>query len=361
MFDLQLFADEPVIEPVTEPNTEPEIEPHEPTAELHEPETPPEEKKEPTLPEDSKPDYSKLGSMNPDQQYEYLKKAGIFGNKEPDKPPEQKPEEEPPVKNKPIEKARDEPNPDVGEQAIEVNIGGQSRKVKPSELAKLIADQRRELDAMNAAIKVQQQTNPQAGNQTKPADNVQNEYQQAIAQAEISLGIKAGDFNQFDPAHNFALQKVIAQANTRQVERQAVQQEINDFVQTAKQDPLSEKIDNNFDVYLFKLGTESPEGAQKAQSVMLAKQRLFGGQATKADTALLKEHWNYVKQALSKPVDKPKPVQPKPEPPKTETPGTGKDSKPQYHLDYSKLGKSNAKQQFEMLKKAGFFNAKKEG
>lgn len=205
---------------------------------------------------------------------------------------------------------------------------------------------------MMAALKVQQQT--QAPAKDKPENAVQSEYEQAVAQAEKELGIKQGDFNQFDAAHNYALQKVIARENTQKAERESVGREIMEFAAQAKNDPLTPKIDQNFNVYLFKMAQESPEQANRAMQIMQASNRLQNKQATKADTKLLKEHWEYVRKALSTPSTPPAPAAPpKPEPPKTETPGQVQAQHSTF--DPHKLRGMNTTQQIAALKKAGFF------
>ena len=208
---------------------------------------------------------------------------------------------------------------------------------------------------MMAALKVHQQT--QAPKQDEPENTVQSEYEQAVAQAEKDMGIKPGDFNQFDPAHNYALQKVIARENTQKAERESVDREIAEFAAQAKNDPLTKQIDANFNVYLFKRAQESPEQANRAMQVMQASNRLFNKQATKADTKLLREHWEYVKKALSTPATPPAtvttPAPPKPEPPKTETPGQVQAQHSTF--DPHKLRGMNTTQQIAALKKAGFF------
>ena len=205
---------------------------------------------------------------------------------------------------------------------------------------------------MIAALKVQQQT--QAPTKDKPESTVQSEYEQAVAQAERDLGIKPGDFNQFDAAHNFALQKVIARENTQKAERESVDREIAEFVSQAQKDPLTPKIDQNFNVYLFKMAQESPEQANRAMQIMQASNRLQNKQATKADTKLLREHWEYVKKALSTPAAPPAPAAPpKPEPPKTETPGQVQAQHSTF--DPHKLRGMNTQQQMAALKRAGIF------
>ena len=208
---------------------------------------------------------------------------------------------------------------------------------------------------MIAALKVQQQT--QAPTKDKPENTVQSEYEQAVAQAEKELGIKPGDFNQFDAAHNFALQKVIAQGNAQKAERESVDREIMEFAAQAKNDPITPKIDQNFNVYLFKMAQESPEQANRAMQIMQASSRLQSKQATKADTKLLREHWEYVKKALSTPAAPPAPAAPaappKPEPPKTETPGQVQAQHSTF--DPLKLRGMNTQQQMAALKRAGIF------
>jgi hypothetical protein len=174
--------------------------------------------------EDNALDYSKLGSMSQDEQLAALSKAGIFGDG--DKPAE-KPQDTPQQAETPEYKddagqGTNQPT-DTNEPEYEVVVDGQKVKVKQSELlagyqrqadytrkTQELAEQRRQADAMMAALKVHQQTAP-ASQEDKPENDVQSEYEQAVAQAEKELGIKPGDFNQFDAAHNFALQKVIAQ------------------------------------------------------------------------------------------------------------------------------------------------------
>ena len=311
--------------------------------------------------EDNAFDYSKLGSMSQQEQLAALSKAGIFGDG--DKPAE-KPQDTPQQAETPEHKddagqGTDQPT-ETSEPEYEVVVDGQKVKVKQSELlagyqrqadytkkTQELAEQRRQADAMMAALKVQQQTAP-APEKDKPENAVQSEYEQAVAQAEKDMGIKPGDFNQFDPAHNYALQKVIARDNTQKTERESVDREIAEFAAQAKNDPLTPKIDQNFNVYLFKMAQESPEQANRAMQIKQASNRLQNKQATKADTKLLKEHWEYVRKALSAPA-----APPKPEPPKTETPGQVQAQHSTF--DPHKLRGMNTTQQIAALKKAGFF------
>ena len=320
--------------------------------------------------EDNALDYSKLGSMSQQEQLAALSKAGIFGDG--DKPAE-KPQDTPQQAETPEHKddagqGTDQPT-ETNEPEFEVVVDGQKVKVKQSELlagyqrqadytrkTQELAEQRRQADAMMAALKVHQQTAP-ASQEDKPENTVKNEYEQAVAQAEKDMGIKPGEYNQFDPAHNFALQKVIARENTQKAERESVDREIAEFAAQAKNDPLTPKIDQNFNVYLFKLAQESPEQANRAMQIMQASNRLQNKQATKADTKLLREHWEYVKKALSTPAAPPAtvttPAPPKPEPPKTETPGQVQAQHSTF--DPHKLRGMNTTQQIAALKKAGFF------
>ena len=120
---------------------------------------------------------------------------------------------------------------------------------------------------------------------------------------------------------------------------------------------MTPEIDKNYDVYLFKLGQSSPEGAQKAMSIAQAKQRFYNNQATTADTKILREHWDYVRselmQAKAPASATPTTPTPKPEPPKTETPGqaAGKTREP---FNARKLRGLDTKSQIAALRRAGF-------
>ena len=320
--------------------------------------------------EDNALDYSKLGQMSQQEQLAALSKAGIFGDG--DKPAE-KPQGTPQQAETPEQEQTDgqaEKAPqNENEPEFEVVVDGQKVKVKQSELlagyqrqadytrkTQELAEQRRQADAMMAALKVHQQAAPES-QEDRPENTAKNEYEQAVAQAEKELGIKPGEYNQFDPAHNYALQKVIARENTQKAERESVDREIMEFAAQAKNDPLTKQIDANFNVYLFKRAQESPEQANRAMQIMQASNRLQNKQATKADTKLLREHWEYVKKALSTPATPPAtvttPAPPKPEPPKTETPGQ---AQAQHNtFDPHKLRGMNTQQQMAALKKAGFF------
>lgn len=213
-----------------------------------------------------------------------------------------------------------------------------------------------------AALKVKQGTEPkESEKKDNPKASVSDDYKAAVAQAEKDLGIAPGEFNQFDPEHNFALQRVIVRNSQQQASQQATQsaviEDVRDFVAKAQADPMTPEIDNNYDVYLFKLGQSSPEGAQKAMAIAQAKQRFINNQATTADTKILREHWNYVRSELMKakaPASAtPTTPTPKPEPPKTETPGqaAGKTREP---FNARKLRGLDTKSQIAALRRAGF-------
>ena len=351
IFDLQLFADE------AEAEEQPQETQEQPEA----------QGEKDTASSDVTLDYSKLGQMSQDEQFAALSKAGIFGqgDKPADKPQDTPQQTETPEQENNAGQGTDQPT-ETSEPEYEVVVDGQKVKVKQSELlagyqrqadytkkTQELAEQRRQVDAMMAALKVHQQTAP-ASQEDKPENTVKNEYEQAVAQAEKDMGIKPGEYNQFDPAHNYALQKVIARENTQKAERESVDREIAEFAAQAKNDPLTPKIDQNFNVYLFKMAQESPEQANRAMQIMQASNRLQNKQATKADTKLLKEHWEYVRKALSTPATPPAPAAPpKPEPPKTETPGQVQAQHSTF--DPHKLRGMNTQQQMAALKKAGFF------
>ena len=212
---------------------------------------------------------------------------------------------------------------------------------------------------MMAALKVHQQTAP-APEQGKPDNAVKSEYEQAVAQAEKDLGLKAGEFNQFDPQHMFALQRVTSRVNAQQTVQQTaqaqVQQEINQFVAEAQKDPLTPKIDESFNQFAFKLAAESPDGANKCMAIMAARDRFLSNRATPADTKVLKDHWSYVKSQLSKPAEPPVTPAPaeKPEPPKTETPGQTS-AQHKAPVNFNKIKDKSMDDKFAALKAAGYF------
>lgn len=316
--------------------------------------------------EDSEPDFQELGNMSAGDQLAYLRQHGYLDHDA----DEQKPDSE--QKGEPAGQTEETPAEDDPE--YEITVDGKPVKVKLSELkngyqrqadytrkTQALADERRQVDAMMAALKVKQGTQEQEAEKANPESGASSDYKAAVAQAEKDLGIAPGEFNQFDPEHNFALQRVIVRSSQQQASQQANQsaviEEVRSFVAEAQKDPMTPEIDNNYDVYLFKLGQSSPEGAQKAMAIAQAKQRFFNNQATTADTKILKEHWAYVRSELMKakaPAQgTPTTPAPKPEPPKTETPGqaAGKTREP---FNARKLRGLDTKQQIAALRRAGF-------
>ena len=359
-FDLQLFADEAGAETATEPQE---------TTETSETET---QGAESDTSDDTALDYSKLGRMSQDEQFAALKSAGVFGDGKPaDKPQEPPQQAETTEQEETYGQADSTPQTET-EPEYEVTVDGEKVKVKQSELlsgyqrqadytrkTQELAEQRRQVDAMMAALKVHQQTAP-APEQGKPDNAVKSEYEQAVAQAEKDLGLKAGEFNQFDPQHMFALQRVTSRVNAQQTVQQTaqaqVQQEINQFVAEAQKDPLTPKIDESFNQFAFKLAAESPDGANKCMTIMAARDRFLSNRATPADTKVLKDHWNYVKGQLSKPAEPPVTPAPaeKPEPPKTETPGQTS-AQHKAPVNFNKIKDKSMDDKFAALKAAGYF------
>jgi HAMP domain-containing protein len=358
-FDLQLFADEAEAT-ATEPQD---------TTETNETET---QGAESDISDDTALDYSKLGRMSQDEQFAALKSAGVFGDGKPADKPQEPPQQAETTEQEETDGQAEKAPQTETEPEYEVTVDGEKVKVKQSELlsgyqrqadytrkTQELAEQRRQVDAMMAALKVHQQTAP-APEQGKPDNAVKSEYEQAVAQAEKDLGLKAGEFNQFDPQHMFALQRVTSRVNAQQTVQQTaqaqVQQEINQFVAEAQKDPLTPKIDESFNQYAFRLAAESPDGANKCMAIMAARDRFLSNRATPADTKVLKDHWSYVKSQLSKPADPPVTPAPaeKPEPPKTETPGQTS-AQHKAPVNFNKIKDKSMDDKFAALKAAGYF------
>lgn len=318
--------------------------------------------------EDSTPDMKSLGGMSAGEQLAYLKKHGYLGSS--DDETDEEPAEEKTEPQQKDEDAGQAEAPASDDPEYEITVDGKPMKVKLSELkqgyqrqadytrkTQALADERREVDAMMAALKVKKNTETQeTEKKDNPKNSVSDDYKAAVAQAEKDLGIAPGEFNQFDPEHAFALNRVVARNSQQQASRSAVVDEINNFVAEAQKDPLTPEIDKNFNVYLFELGRQSPEGAQKAMAIAAANQRLYNKQATLKDTKLLREHWNYVKDQLTKKAQSQEVQEkatPKPEPPKTETPGQT-ESKSREPFNPHKLSGLSTKQQIAALRRAGF-------
>ena len=319
------------------------------------------------------PDYSKLGSMNQSDQLSFLKRHGFVETNV--EPKEEKPAET--KDDKPQEAQGEERQ--APEQTYEIKVNGETRKVTMKELTDLaqmgadytkktqaLAESRRQVDAMMAALQVQkasqpQQTQPQP--QESPVDRVKSDYEQAVRETEQRLRLKPGEFNQFDPMHQFALHRVMSEHEAQQARYAArmsdVQTEIQDFLAEANKDPDTQAINDNFNRYLFAMGASSAEGAEKAQRIANAENALFSKTATREDCKVLREHWRYVKEQLAKEkAAQQAPAAPKPEPPKTETPGNGRQAQTRATFDVRKLGSMSTQQQLRALKQFGIFNMK---
>ena len=367
--DLQRFAEEDAAAPETAEEAKPEAQDATETEaqdQLEKEATTENDGAEDASAKEAPPDFSKLGSMTQEEQLAFLRTHGFTG--------ETSGETEPPKKQETEMHAegaggKAEQAPAEPEKEFDVTVDGQKVKVKLSELlngyqrqadytrkTQALADERRQVEALKAALIVQKDAQAGESKSDQPQNQVQADYDAAVAEAERRLGLKPGEFNQFDPQHNFALQQVsIERANARS-EQASVQREVQDFVAKANNDPMTKEIDDNFLVCLLRRGTESKEGAEKALAISRARERLMNNQATHADTELLKEHWEYTRQQLQKakaPQPVAQPPAPKPEPPKTETPGqTAAQSREPFRAE--KLRTMNTKQQIAALRRAGF-------
>lgn len=368
-FDLQLFADEAEsaeTEVVTDTAAQEaeDTKTEEPAAEQQAEESAPEA-----------PDYSQLGDMSQSDQLSFLKRHGfventaLTGEKASESPA--KAEE-----NKPQDAQGEESQ--ASEPTYEIKVDGETRKVTMQELTNLaqmgadytkktqaLADSRRQVDAMMAALQVQQaaKSQPSQQNVPTPADALKTDYEQAVRLTETRLGLKPGEFNQFDPQHQFALNRIMSEQATQQARENArlagAQEEIRAFVDEANKDPETPEINDNFERFLFALGMSSAEGARKAQRIANAQNNLFAGTASREDCKILRGHWQYVKEQLAQEkAAKKSPAMPKPEPPKTETPGNGKQAAAHAEFDVHKLAGMNTQQQIRFLKQFGVFNMK---
>ena len=338
-FDIQLFAEGEA--PAPEPTAEPAAQPSEPAAT-----------------ETDSIDYSEFGKGNATDQLDLLKKHGFLGGEQEEEPQQQPAETE---TEEPAEESQPEAEPT--EQEVEIKVNGEVKKVKLSEAINLaqmgfdytqktqaVAERQRQLDAILA-----QQQQPQQPDRVKQTEQ---EYQAVAALVEQQLGLKPGEYNAYDPVHNFAFQQAAMTQNTQRLAMEAVGNRVNTFMQAAQSDPMAQQVDANFDNYIFKLGSEGAEGAQKAQALLMAKQRLFAGNASMQDLDALEAHWNTVKTAVSAPKQKPAQTKPKVEPPVTEKPGSSVEP-PKTRMDYKKLGRMKQSDQLEALKIAGFFKRDK--
>lgn len=348
-FDLQIFAeDAPEVQESTT-----EAEPSEVTESV-EPQA--------TTEEDS-PQEKHISEMTDDEQTEYIKRH--FLDDEPQKK-EQPQEPQGQAVTQPTQEPQTEPT-------FEITVQGEKKQVTQSELIKLaqmgedytrktqaLADQRRQFEAQ--VQQFQQKQQPQQP-QANPTERMNAQYREAVGAACRSMGIKPEEFNQFDPVHAFALQNVIVQANMqvgRQVsERQAVEDEVREFMGQIQNDPMTKDVNEHFTEYILRRGLESKEGAEVAGNVAMAYQRFNDGTATRQDCKVLKEHWAYVKGQLAK-AQTPPPAPPKPQvqPPKTEAPGVGRSARQGGVMDVHKLRSlaNDPDRQMAYMKSLGIFN-----
>lgn len=354
-FDLQIFAEEgtPEIAPEATPEVATETAPAEAAAPAQTDSTPEPEKH--------------ISEMTDDEQTEYIKKHFLNEGGRPKK--EEQPQgEQGQGATQPAQEPQAEPT-------FEIVHNGEKKQVTQSELINLaqqgfdytrktqaLAQQRREFEAQMAQYQQRQQPQ-QVQPQVNPSEQMNVQYKQAVAVASHQLGINPEDFNQFDPVHAFALQNVIVRANMqagRQIsERQAVANEVRDFMVEIQKDPMTQDINNHFEEYILKRGMESRDGIAAAGAIAEAYSRFNAGAATKRDCAVLKEHWAYVKSQLSKAQAPPAPQKPPIVPPKTEAPGVGRSaSNGGGAMDVRKLRSlaNDPDRQMQYMKSLGIFN-----
>lgn len=335
-FDIQLFAegDAPAETPAAEPA---------PSA--------------PAATETDSIDYSEFGKGNATDQLDLLKKHGFIGGEQEEEPQQPAETEE----EEPAEEVQ--PETETAEQEVEIKVNGQVKKVKLSEAVNLaqmgfdytqktqaLAERQRQLDTFLAQQQQQQQPDP--------LKQTEQEFQAVAALVEQKLHLDPGGYNEFDPVHRFKFQQIQMTQNAQRLAQEAVNSRVNTFLQSAQSDPMAEQINSNFDGYIFKLGTEGDGGAQKAQALLMAKQRFYAGTASMQDLDALESHWNAVKAAITAPKQKPVAQKPKAEPPVTEKPGASVEP-PKARMDYKKLGRMKQSDQLQALKSAGFFKRDK--
>jgi hypothetical protein len=354
-FDLQIFAEEGT------PEIAPEATPEVTTETAPEPQA--------TTEQDSPQEPEKhISEMTDDEQTEYIKKHFLNEGGRPKK--EEQPQGE---QGQGATQPQQEPQT---EPTFEIVHNGEKKQVTQSELINLaqqgfdytrktqaLAQQRREFEAQMAQYQQRQQPQ-QVQPQVNPTEQMNVQYKQAVAIASHQLGIAPEDFNQFDPVHAFALQNVIVRANMqagRQMsERQAVQNEVQDFMVEIQKDPMTKDISDHYEEWILKRVLESPEGAQAGQRVAEAYARFNRGNPSHQDCAVLKEHWAFVKSRLAK-AQTPPPVPQKPPivPPKTEAPGVGRSASGGGGvMDVRKLRSlaNDPDRQMQYMKSLGIFN-----
>lgn len=309
-------------------------------------------------------DLKEIGKLaeNPDDQFAALVEAGYLTDKktatETEPQPEAKEEEA-----KPVEQP----------QTHKLKINGEEKEVSYDELIKLaqmggdytrktqeLAAERKRYDELLTKVAGQkaQQPTPEEVNKNKKSE-MEAQYKAAVAEAEKMLGIEAGDFNEFDSTHSFALQQVMLSRNTQQLAENQLRNEIASWSAEQQKDPMAAEIDSNFDHYIYQMGAQSADGQQKALVILAAKARFMGGNPSRQDCDILQAHWEYVRSALNaKKVAEAAPVPEikKPEPPSTEAPGTGNTVTKAQRFSKQKLRDmaSSPDDQIAMLRKQGF-------
>lgn len=301
-----------------------------------------------------------FGEMSEEEQLSYLRDNYLD---------EGKPKEEPKKEEQPVQAEAQTEEP-----TFEVTINGQKQRVTQSELlngyqrqadytrkTQELASQRRQLEALAAAMqvqKMQQQGQPQGQGQ---ASRIDSDYEAAKAIAERELGIKPGEYNPYDPRHTFALQTVMIRANLNASnamnERQRVESEVRSFEAETAKDPMRQEVYGNFERYIFERGMKSPEECAKAQQVALSLSRFNSNAATLQDCRVLREHYAYTKAALE---GSKKPPAPRPQvtPPRTETAGPSSAKGMPNVLDKAKLRalSHDPDAQMAYMKRLGIFD-----
>ena len=214
-------------------------------------------------------DTEDIGEMSSDDdKFEALKNAGVFGDD---------------AKSE-VNDAAEEPRKDQAEKSqsseepwVTVKVDGEEIRVSQSELvagyqrqadytrkSQALAAERRKYDALLQQVAMQNMQQQPKEPQLSKAEQVERQRAAAVTSAEDMLGIPHGEFNEFDPTHQFALQQVMLNQDKEQMainHRNAV---IQDFANQAQQDPLAAEVDAQFESYIYKLGAASAKGAEMA-------------------------------------------------------------------------------------------------
>lgn len=303
-----------------------------------------------------------IGEMSEVEQTDFVKKTFFKDdNDEPNEPNE--------VKGEKAEPPQSQVDKQPQERKVKLTHNGQEVEVSESEARNLamqgydytkkmqqLAAERRHYEQLIA-----QMTAPKP--EEKPKENpLDVSYNAAIATAEKMLGISPGDFNQFDPKHQYVLQQVAAQeiANRQEQEharqafmreREEVMREVQEFDKVVRNDPMTEQVMENFEKFIFRLCTDE-KGVMKAAEVANSYQRYLEGKLAPNDCKVLRGHWDFVKGELSK--NAPAKVKP----PRTESPGTGTGNSLPKVLNKSRVRElaDNPDAQMKYLRSVGIFD-----